>query len=307
MYEYIKLLFKRAKDLNDRLNNTALLQGKTWVRVTAEGANEKWFFKPNKELIISVDGNVTEGSYDFVNEYMIIKHLNDSILVNQSFLYNDILMFNKDDDNSEIYAFFDASKYTLNQFIKLIETTRKQELNIKKMKLLDNSEVEIVRKKMHSDISIGNTVLVNRIPSKDDFIETHKNIYKLRNGVIKAIYFKKKYNFYDTNEVIIMQEREKISEGDKVISSKFPLKNGEHKININEVVLIEDSIIKKKYHIFYVLSLKGKRLEIWSNNPKTFNIGNKVYVNREIAPDGKYILQSFNLISVKDGLIEDKL
>ncbi|ADV48703.1 hypothetical protein Celal_1390 [Cellulophaga algicola DSM 14237] len=131
MYEYLKFLIVKLKSIDDKLTVIALLQNKFWVRINDKNLNEKWFFKENGKLLISINGNIVDGRYEQLSEGSLIVELDkNKILLNQNFIYNDILLLKKDSDDSDFYAFYDDSKFNNSEFEQFIEVSRKEDLEV---------------------------------------------------------------------------------------------------------------------------------------------------------------------------------
>ncbi|RLJ64394.1 hypothetical protein CLV86_1512 [Lacinutrix venerupis] len=303
MLEYLKFLFRKVKSLDRKLNNIAFLQDKTWIRISPNGFDEKWFFRKNRVLTLSINGNIVDGSYEFLNEYLIIEFSNKKILLNQSFIFNDILLLKKDSDDSTFFAFYDNSKFSKNEFLIYIENSRKKDLNIKQITLIDNTKAEIIRKPNQKGIIKGNTVLIGGEISKKKLIETKYYYYELINGKISNIFIKKKYKIYD-NEIIIKQKWKEISIGDTIVSSNKEVINGRYKIKYIIGIEILDNTIEKRFHISYRKTLiKKRKIEVWQKTSYGYSVGDLVRKNNKKANNGKYWIEIFKILRVKNGKV----
>lgn len=303
MFEYLKFLFTKVKSFDEKLKNIAFLQDKTWIRISLNGFNEKWFFRKNGVLTLSINGDVIDGSYELLNEYLIIKFSNKKILLNQSFIYNDILLLKKDSVDSDFFAFYDNSKFSENEFLKHIEYSRRKDLNIKQITLLDNTKAEIIRNPNQKGIIKGNTVLIKGQLPNQDLIETNFNYYELVNGKISNIFNKRKYKIFD-NEITIKQKWEKLSIGDKIVSSNNKLLNGRYKIKSVNGIEIFDNTIEKIFHISYRETLiKKRKIEIWQKTSYEYSVGDLVRENDKKVSDGKYWIDIFKVVRVKNGKV----
>ncbi|WP_159950891.1 hypothetical protein [Polaribacter septentrionalilitoris] len=303
MLEYLKFLISNLKSFDKRLKNIAFFQGKTWMRISSNEFNEKWFFRNNGLLTISRDGNIIDGKYEFLNDYLIIEFLNNKILLNKSSIYNEILLLKKDSNDSELFAFYDNSKFSPQNFLKHLEFSRKNDLNIKQLKLVDNSKVEIIRKPKQKGIIRGNTVLINGQVPIQEYIETKFNYYNLNDGVISKIFYKRKYKIFD-NEIIIKQKSKELSVDDTIISSKRKISNGFHKIKFIYGINVKNNIITKVYYISYLKTLlKKTKIEIWKKTSDEYLIGDLVRERDKFVNNGKYWIGLFEIIKVTNGKI----
>ncbi|MEO7283950.1 hypothetical protein [Gelidibacter sp.] len=283
-----------------------MLLNKFWIRINENNLTEKWYFKENGELIISIDGNIIDGRYELLDESnLILEYEKNRILLNHNFIYKDLLLLKKDSNESEFYAFYDSTKFiNSSQFLKFIETSRKRDLNIKKIILSDNTEAEIVREPNQDNISLGNSVIINQKLTAFNLIETDNNIYELQNGVINNILYKGNYKINDNN-ITVKQKWRTIDLNDEIIYSSIPVKNGKHKINYNLGLEIVENRIRSKYHIRFCETFYHKRkLEIWCRNSTLFSYGNYVFENGKSLKDGKYWISLVRRIKVENGKLK---
>ncbi|WP_053970229.1 hypothetical protein [Mangrovimonas sp. ST2L15] len=303
MLEYLKFLFSKVKSFDKKLQDISFLLDKTWIRITPDGFNEKWFFRKNGLLTISQNGNIIDGKFDLLNNYLLLEFLGKKILLNKSLIYNEILLLKKDSNDSELYAFYNEAKFSPEDFLKHLNFSRNTDLNIKKITLIDNTIAEIIREPSQKGISKGNLVWINDQLCNEDYIETDYNYYNLTAGEITEIFYKRKFQIFD-NPIVIKQKWKKLSINDSIISFNQKVSNGLHKINFKYGIEVENNIIKKTYHISYWKTIiKKRKLEIWSKTSDDYSIGDLVRENDNSIEDGNYWIGLIEVIKVKHGKI----
>ncbi|MBO0591170.1 hypothetical protein I2486_07085 [Cellulophaga sp. E16_2] len=304
MYEYLKFLLVKLKSIDDKLTVIALLQNKFWVRINDKNLNEKWFFKENGELLISINGNIVDGRYEQLSEGSLIVELDkNKILLNQNFIYNDILLLKKDSDDSDFYAFYDDSKFNNSEFEQFIEVSRKEVLNTKILKLADNTEAEVLMKPNKNIISLGDSVLINQKLTVLEFLETANNFYELKEGEITGIFIKDKYKIAEIN-IVVKQHSKILSVGDTIVHSNEFIHDGRYKIGSNLGIEIIAKEICSKYSIITCETLNKKHcLEVWCMDSMGFSNGDLVFENGEFVQDGKYRLSILKTLRVVAGEI----
>lgn len=301
MFEYLKFIANKIKSYDNRLKNIALLQDKTWTRVS-NGFKEKWFFQKNGKLTISIDGNIIDGTYEFLNEYLAVRLPDRKILLNQSIIYNDILLLKLDSNNSNLLAFYDSNKFSINEFIKHFEFLKKRDLNIEKVKLLDKTQVEIVRQPNQSFAMKGNLVLVNGKPTNHNYLESDKNYFELDDSKISDIYYKKKYGQHH-NQIVFKQKWEKLSIKDELIVPR-KLKDDFFKISFFKGIELKNNKVYKLYYISHKITLlQRNKIEIWQKNSFGHTYGDLVRINSETVKEGIFWIGLFDIIKVKNGKI----
>lgn len=303
MFEYFKYLISQVNSFDDKLKSHAFFRNKTWVRVSQNGINEKWFFRNKGELNISRNGNILDGKYEFLGDYLIFEFLNHKILLNKSLLYKDILILEKDSNNSELFVFYDNSKFSNATFIRHLEDSRKKDLNIKQIYLFDKTRAEVIRKRNQHGVNLGNSILINGNLTDLESIETDYNFYYLKNGKIIDISYKRKYNIGD-NHIVIKQKWKKLRKDDFMISYDKRIQNGIYKIKDRLGVFIENNIVKKVYRISYRKTIiKQRELEIWSYTSGQLLKGSMVMKDNQLIDNGVYWIDLFKFIKVKNGKI----
>lgn len=302
MFEYFKFLFRSFKPLNEKLKNISFLQGKVWVRISV-GFNEKWFFRKGGILTVSINGNIIDGKYEFLNEYLILRYSDKNILLNQSLIYKDILLLKKDSDDSFFLAFYDNSKYTQEEFLRHFENSRRRDLNIREITLLDNSKAEIIREPDQKHIVKGDAVLINGELSDDNYLETENNLYELDDGKISKIYYKRKYELYN-NVITVKQNWQKLSIGDSVISMSNNLKDGLYKISQSKGIEIKGKMINQTFDISNIVTLiKRRKIEIWQKYSYSYSVGDLVIEDNQKVDSDIFWVGGIHFIKVKNGRI----
>jgi hypothetical protein len=305
MFEYLKFLFKKLKTFDRKLNTIAILQNKFWIRINENEIAEKWFFRDNGRLIISINGNVTEGRYEYLNESnLILEFQGNRILLNQNFIYNDLLLLKKDSDESEFYAFYDSTKFNPNEFVQFIENSRKNDLNIVEIELIDNTTAEVVRELNQQTIVLGNHILINQQLASQSFVETKTKIYELKEGKIDKIFFKYQYKI---NDIIFTVKQRNISINvmDEIIKYTEPIEDGLYIINYDIGIEIKEYQINAKYKMAFCETFVTKqKFQVYCRRPDEFSLRDLVRKYKEIMPDGNYWLSPFKRLKVRNGKLE---
>ncbi len=85
------MLFRHGHSSNYKLTTKTLLQNKFWIRINENNLTEKWYFKGNGELIISIEGNIIDGRYELLDESnLILEYEKNRILLNHNLLPLDL-------------------------------------------------------------------------------------------------------------------------------------------------------------------------------------------------------------------------
>jgi hypothetical protein len=189
MREYINSILPRIKQFSESLDKKAILIEQPWVFINDEGNFEKLIFKKNQELIMSLNGIVTMGRWEYLPsaKSLLIDRNTNKILLNQEFIEKALLVLKYDGfsdkyfvlANENIIPDLDVESYLRRIFysqyhIGLIEST-------------DDKTYEIVRQTDNEFIGrIGQSVLENaKTVNEVSFKAKDSNInYHIKNGKI---------------------------------------------------------------------------------------------------------------------------
>lgn len=301
MLAFLKYYIQKLKESNAEIKNITKIINKTWVQFDNTRVHKKWFFKSANLLSVSVNGIVSDGTYEFVNGYLIVRVGSEKLLFNNSFFEKDVLVLERDSTNAETIVFFNEKKFDKEDFISLITNYRKKALNIKELKLMDNTIVEIIDGNSKFNIE-GKKVLINNKQTKLKELETEEQLIVLNDSVISKRFFKGKYAL-EKNKVTILQKYKNISSGDFVSNYDNKLKNDFYKIGAIKGVKIENNKVARVYSISKLKTIFGKKVEYWHKFKDSYSTGDILFLLGGIANNGYYILDNFKIIKVKNGRV----
>lgn len=249
---YLKSIVKQLNNFSLSLDKTAILIDKPWAIIDDELEMQKLIFKKNKELILSKNGKVQEGKWDYFPEAksLLIDRNTDKILCNEAFVDEGVMILKLDGTenrffilaNENIVPDLDANRY--------LKELRYQKLKIKEYELIDGRIIEVQRENEYSNPKLGNPVTVNAEPIEDGKYQLAKKgkFYEIRKGCIFKILTEIKYTNPDGKEIYIQQK------------DSCKIKNGDYIYIYGEQV--ESSIINfTKYKNMVVRDGKVVRLE----------------------------------------------
>jgi hypothetical protein len=106
MLTYISHIFENLSNYSKKLDDVTLFQNQKWINIDEIGASKKLFiFRPDNKLLVSIDGKVKKGLWDYIDSSTIILELDeDPILLRHTFIDDEILILNQ--DSTENYALF---------------------------------------------------------------------------------------------------------------------------------------------------------------------------------------------------------
>nr|BFF38201.1 hypothetical protein BACY1_00060 [Tenacibaculum mesophilum] len=302
MLAILKYYFQKLKESNTEIKDITKIINKTWFQFNNTGTQKKWFFKSANRLSISVNGIISDGTYEFVNGYLIIRIGSEKLLFNKSYFEKDVLVLEKDSTNAETFVFFNEKNLNREDFITLIANYRKKTLNIKELKLLDNTIVEVIDGNSKFNIE-GKKVLINNEQTELKELETEEELIVLNDSIITNHFFKGEYVFNKKNKVTILQKYNNISSGGFVYNYNDELEDDFYKVGAIKGVRIENNKVVRVYSISKLKTIFGKQVEYWHKFKNLYSSGDILFLLGGIANNGYYILDSFKIVKVKNGRI----
>lgn len=106
MKEFIINILPKLKSLSKRLDNQTILKKQHWVMLDESGVtNTTYIFRDNDELLISINGDVTIGTWEYLSSNkLLIKFSNKMYLYNNEYFDDQLLALRK--DGAELYSLF---------------------------------------------------------------------------------------------------------------------------------------------------------------------------------------------------------
>ena len=101
MKEYIYSLLPRLSQYSKSLNNSAILVDHPWIFINDDGQKSKFVFRPNNDLLVSVQGEVQKGRWEYLPALnaLLIEQSGHSQLFSQGFVNTGLLVLNRDETN----------------------------------------------------------------------------------------------------------------------------------------------------------------------------------------------------------------
>ncbi|WP_417858781.1 hypothetical protein [Xanthomarina gelatinilytica] len=228
MKVYLRSIAKQLNNFSLSLDKTSILIDKPWALIDEEFEMQKLIFKKNRELILSKNGKVQEGKWDYFPEAksLLIDRNTDKILCNEAFVDKGIMILKLDGTenrffilaNENIVPDLDANRY--------LKELRYQKLKIKEAELIDGRIIEVQRENEYSDPQLGNPVTVEAENIEDGKYQLAKKekYYEIRKGRIFKILTEVQYTNPDGKEIFIQQQDSwRIKNGDYVYMNGRPV------------------------------------------------------------------------------------
>lgn len=226
MQIYLNSLVEQLKNYSVSLDKTSILIDKPWTLIDDEQEMQKLIFKKNKELVMSKNGQVQIGKWDYYPEAkaLLIDRNTDKILCNEAFIDKGVMVLRLDGTLNKFFTFANENVIPDLDAYRYLNEVRFRNLNISTIRLADGKLLEVQRGKKDKFLAIGNLVTIEaeQIPNGKYQIENKNQannvkFYQVRQGRISNVLTERKYINPDGIEILIHQQNSStIKYGDDV-------------------------------------------------------------------------------------------
>ena len=265
---YLKSIVKQLRNYSATLDKTSILIDKPWALIDEEFEMQKLIFKKDKELILSKNGQVQIGKWDYFPEAksLLIDRNTDKILCNEAFIDKGVMVLRLDGTDSRFFILanenivpdLDANRY--------LKELRNQKLKIAETKLIDGRILEVQREEEWQGPQIGNPVTEEAENIEDGKYQLAKKnqYFEVKKGRIFKILTETKYTNANGQEIIIQQQDNwKIKHGDYVFMFGKQVDNAIIDFSKSKNLVVRDGIVIR-------LERKNKLMRWFSKTWKSF-------------------------------------
>lgn len=219
MKTYLSSISKQLKNYSLSLDKQSILIDKPWALIDEEFEMQKLIFKKNKELILSKNGIVQEGKWDYFPEArsLLIDRKTDKILCNEAFIDTGVMILKLDGTKDRFFILANENKVPDLDAIGYLKRIRYERLNIAEAKLNNGQVLEVHKDYYYAEPSVGQPVTIDAQPVQDGKYQLAKpnTFYEVRNGCIFRILTERKYENPQGQQIIVQQKDSwKVRNGD---------------------------------------------------------------------------------------------
>ncbi|HUX53327.1 MAG TPA: hypothetical protein VMV56_02815 [Williamwhitmania sp.] len=324
MNEILNYYIKTFAEKSLSLKKKGILVDKPWALIDQEGEIQKLIFKRDNRLILSKNGKVKEGSWEYFPEAMalLIDRVDDKLLLKEQFIDENVIILKIDGTNNEFIALANENSLPDYNIPSYFNTIRCKELKIKEISIYNGIRVHIIDA---STIDLSNNpehLIGKEVEEIDDLYRPKK----LENGHYMT--YDSHLSFYIKNNYIV-----KVAKNLRLGSKKgmeiliedgnefFKEENISKVVRINGQLISDTRLIDKHNYIYTIkeskiekLSImvdyslnKGITIKVEQNNLKKISSGDRIVASNPInpIPDGTYRIKGkLKRIKIKDCVIQ---
>jgi len=165
MKAYFSTIIPKIQQFSKKLNTEALLQNKKWHIFNEEGKDLIYIFRSNNELLVSEEGKVTKGKWEFVtDDTIMIDYSEGSYLFNPAFM-DDVVLSLKLEGKTDYVFMLDRVKLE-----KKIGSIGELNSYLEERYLVEKSNEKVVNEKYdYQKVNIGKLEETVKEPNSSDY------------------------------------------------------------------------------------------------------------------------------------------
>lgn len=238
---YIKNLLPRLKQFSENLDRKEIFIEIPWVIVDDNLNQQKYIFKKNGDLVMSLNGQVTIGKWEYLSaaRSLLIDRIQDKILLNQNFIAPAVMVLKKDGFKDENFILANEILLPDLNVADYLRRLLYQKSNIKGIKLRNGEYLEL---NDYKDEVNRNYVTIEGEPVPDETIQllTSKKKYVFKDSRILKVLVKEIYDTDKGRIVVEQQENAAPSTGDFVFQNNNPAPDGRYRVGFMRHITIEN-------------------------------------------------------------------
>ena len=152
MKTYLLDILNRYNKFSETLDAKTILCNKPWLIFNDCGNKELYIFQENGSLIASINGNVTNATWQYIpaNKSLVISFKEQSYMLHPSFIDNTIFALQQDGTEKYLFmineqqcnTFYPKSHKELNSYFEGLERKSIQEKELQKQRLIEQQKAE---------------------------------------------------------------------------------------------------------------------------------------------------------------------
>jgi hypothetical protein len=271
MLRLLKSLLPRIKSYSKDIEESGLLLNKPWALVSETDSFQKFIFKANNQLILSKDGDVSIGKWEFFSDAnaLLIEQDDSKGLYTRDYMDEALCILHKDGKNDAFFILVNEA---------IIKDLNFMDYLINRFPGFVTSEGDIASDRPES--SQPNPEKKEKQRSKEAPIadkDKHFCELVLRDEIIVSI------KFLSKNTELI---------GAKAFCNGQIVQDGIYTdLNTQFAYEIMNGIVLHKYWVRHYVLTGNREITIYQRNGLEYNVGDMVKVNGETPEDGHYRLK----------------
>lgn len=240
---FLNNLIPRLKEFSASLDRIEIFVDKPWVIIDENLNQQKYIFKRDGSLIMSLNGKVTIGKWEHLSsaQSLLIDRIQDKILLNQNFIDPGVMILKTDglkDENFILANELIIPDLDITTYLKRLYYKNN---NIATVKLKSGKILEVYN---YTGILLRNKLTIDGEPVSDGQLEleSEKKLFVRDSKLVYMLETKK----YETNKGTIYVEQRYASpeKGDLVYQDNKPAPDGKYRLAFMYHIVVKNGKIK---------------------------------------------------------------
>lgn len=309
MKVYIENILNRLKNYSLTLDKSSILVDKPWALIDDENEVQKLIFKRNNELVLSKNGKVQDGSWEYFPEAksLLINRGGNKILCKELYIDENLLFLKLDGTSNQYFSLANENVIPDLDITRYLKEVWYSKFNILEVKLLNGNVIEVHRGSDKEYPKVGNQVTQETLEVKNgNYLLSNSHLcYNIENGLIKEIYYEYIYSSFNGEDIYILQfNNSGFSIGDFVNLKDARVPDGIIDIILNESLLGYETLVMNADNILSIEVFDGKIYKILSNKVYKSKKGIEILMKQSLQ--NKISLGDYAFIEGKR-VIEDEI
>ena len=143
---FLQHIVSEMKNYSKRLDQQSIFIDKPWALIESDLEIQKLIFKKNKELIMSKNGQVVMGNWEYLAEArsLLIDRGKDKVLCNEAFINVGVMILKMDGTNNTFFVLANENIVPDSDAYGYLRQLRNKTLNIATLELATGETLEVV-------------------------------------------------------------------------------------------------------------------------------------------------------------------
>lgn len=191
MKTYLQDIVNRLFQFSEKLDNTSLFIDKPWVLIDSESNYHKYIFKRDGQLIMSLNGQVQLGKWEYLAlaKSILIDRIKDKVLLNQSFFNGAVMVLKVDGNNNDLFILANEEMIPDLDAKKYLQSIYYRKFNIITGILENGNILEVHRGSSGTKLKIGMKATIDGEQPDDGKYKSQSTgrYYEIKNGKVFRI------------------------------------------------------------------------------------------------------------------------
>lgn len=237
------------------LEKKSILIDKPWALIDSDLEIQKLIFRKNNELIMSKNGQVNIGKWDYLPEArsILLDRGEDKILCNEGFIDEAVMILKLDGTKDNFFVLANENIVRNLDPYSYLRNLRYRKLNIQTRKLTNGKYIEIIPFPYgvsYARPTRGQRVTIDSGTVSDGVykVEERSEKFEIKESKISSIIHEVSYKTKNGLEIMVEQNSQNsYSKGENVWLNDIQAPDGEYKVIAGRNIIVKDGkIIKKK-------------------------------------------------------------